>query len=173
MKWGKVVDYGTVTGRRNLITARIWKGVAHRFKYQHYQNSSQYWSHMAIDLNVKATNWATPRSVGIRSTKVYGSVFLVAQIRYVVQVLHCARTNIQHFAVCSLHFLESQLENNEERQLVPPSERWLYQYFTPLPSADNAYIRLSARSVKPVYTSHNSDKTYTFSAAILTKQKAQ
>ncbi|CAN7978640.1 unnamed protein product [Ixodes persulcatus] len=63
---------------------------------QHHKNSKRYWTDCAVRLRNSTTKWARSElSVFARATVC--NMFLVSKLCYVLQVLQCARVNIQAF----------------------------------------------------------------------------
>ncbi|CAN7939613.1 unnamed protein product, partial [Ixodes hexagonus] len=64
---------------------------------QHFRNSNNmYWSGVATDLDSRASRWKH-RDLSVFTRATVCNMFLIAKLWYVLQLLHCARTNIQKF----------------------------------------------------------------------------
>lgn len=63
---------------------------------QHHRNSNTYWASFANTLQESTSKWAK-NELSIFARATVCNTFLVAKLCYVMQVLHCARANIQRF----------------------------------------------------------------------------
>lgn len=61
-----------------------------------HRNSTTYWSTVAADIDKRSKRWIH-RDLSIFTRATICNVFLIAKLWYVLQVLHCARSNIQKF----------------------------------------------------------------------------
>lgn len=61
---------------------------------RHFRNSKSYWSGIATGLEKRAKHWSH-KNLSIFARSTVCNIFLAAKLWYVLQVLHCARINIQ------------------------------------------------------------------------------
>lgn len=61
-----------------------------------YRENKPYWSGVATDLDRRASRWKQ-RELSIFARATVCNIFLIAKLWYVLQVIHCARVNIQKF----------------------------------------------------------------------------